>query len=169
MPNRAHAGLVGSTRQPVLLHCSSTLVLFSMYIDTKGCQATFLNIRRVDALAVADLFRLGNDVVADHDLDVSKHLAAACDGVAAMIGRWNFLWEVDRTKPDHLYQRFRNFLWCVPFVGPVFSPRTTLKTPCSRKTHSIQYHSIKSLANQTWRYAAWPKWLWEIIMAIFRN
>jgi len=39
----------------------------------------------------------------------------------------------------------------VPFVGPVFSPRTILKTPCSRKTQSTQYYSIKSLSNQTWR------------------
>ena len=39
----------------------------------------------------------------------------------------------------------------VPFVGPVFSPRITLKTSCSRKTPSTQYHSIKSLAKYTWR------------------
>ena len=39
----------------------------------------------------------------------------------------------------------------VPSVSPVFSPHTTLKTLCSRKTQSTQNHSIKSLANQTWR------------------
>jgi len=37
----------------------------------------------------------------------------------------------------------------VPFAGPVFSPRTILKPPCSRKTQSTQYHSIKSLAKHT--------------------
>jgi len=45
----------------------------------------------------------------------------------------------------------------VPFVGHVFSPRTTLKTPSSSKTHSIHYHSIKSLANQTLRSCGMSK------------
>ena len=45
-------------------------------------------IRHIDACGAtaANLFRLWNEVACDYDLDVSKHIAFACDGAAAMIG-----------------------------------------------------------------------------------
>ena len=69
-------------------------ITFVQYINTKGCQATaFLDIRHIDACGptAANLFRLWNEVACDYDLDVSKHVAFACNGAAAMIGRCNSL------------------------------------------------------------------------------
>ena len=69
-------------------------ITFVQYINPKGCQATaFLDIRHIDACGApaANLFRLWNEVACDYDLDVRKHVAFACDGAAAMIGRCNSL------------------------------------------------------------------------------
>ena len=69
-------------------------ITFVQYVNTNGCQSTaFLDIHPIDArgATAANLFRLRNEVAADYDLDVSKHVAIACDGAAAMIGRRNSL------------------------------------------------------------------------------
>ena len=63
-------------------------ITFVQYTNTKRCQATaFLDIRHIDACGAtaANLFRLWNEVACDYDLDVSKHVAFACDGAAAII------------------------------------------------------------------------------------
>ena len=52
------------------------------YINTEGCQATaFLNMRHIDicGATAANLFRLWNEAACDYDLDVSKHVAIACE------------------------------------------------------------------------------------------
>ena len=69
-------------------------ITFVQYVNKKGRQATaFLDIHRIDArgATAANLFRLWNEVAADYGLDVGKHVAIACDGAAAMIGRRNSL------------------------------------------------------------------------------
>jgi len=50
--------------------------------------------------------------------------------------------------PRLIEQWFQTFSDHVPFLSPVLSPRTTLKTPCSRKTHSI-LSIIRSKVRQT--------------------
>jgi len=75
-------------------------ITFVQYINTKRCQATaFLDARGATA---ANLFRLWNDVAADYDLDVSKHVAVACDGAAAMICRRNSLFQKLLNKTQSL-------------------------------------------------------------------
>jgi len=59
----------------------------------------------------------------------------------------NHGWKVKKHWFSTVDQRFSNDP--VPLVGTVFSLGTIFKTVCSRKTQSTQYHSIKSLANQT--------------------
>jgi len=73
-------------------------ITFIQYINRKRCQSTaFFYIRRIDAhgATAANLFRPWNDVAADYNLDVSRHVAVACDGAAAMIVRRNSVSEVD--------------------------------------------------------------------------
>ena len=69
-------------------------ITFVQYINARGVQSTaFLDICKVDArgATAANLFRLWNEVANDYGLDVNKHVAIACDGAAAMIGRRNSL------------------------------------------------------------------------------
>ena len=69
-------------------------ITFIRYVNARGGQSTaFLDIRLIDAheASAVNLFRLWNEVAIDYNLDVSKHVAIACDGAAAMIGCRNFL------------------------------------------------------------------------------
>ena len=69
-------------------------ITFVQYVNKKRRQATaFLDIRRIDAhgATATNLFRLWKEVADDYSLDVGKHVAIACDGAAAMIGRQNSL------------------------------------------------------------------------------
>ena len=69
-------------------------ITFIRYFNARGGQSTaFLDIRQIDAhgASVVNLFQLWNKVAIDYNLDVSKHVAIACDGTAAMIGCRNFL------------------------------------------------------------------------------
>ena len=89
MSSKAYAGLPWSMRQPILLLCSNILHLFSTSIKRDARQLHFwIDARGATA---ANLFRLWNEVAADYGLDVGKHVAIACDGAAAMIGRRNSL------------------------------------------------------------------------------
>ena len=63
-------------------------ITFIRYVNARGGQSTaFLDIRQIDAhrASTFNLFRLWNEVAIDYNLDVSKHVVCACDGVAAMI------------------------------------------------------------------------------------
>ena len=74
--------------------CLQQYITFVRYVTSKGTPATkFLDIRAVDArgATASNLFRLWKEVASDCKLDKSKHVAMACDGAAAMLGRNNSL------------------------------------------------------------------------------
>ena len=74
-------------------------------------------------------------------------------------------------------ERFKSFSYSHITVVPklfliayhLWAPCCQHVPPCFRKSQCAKYNSIKSLENQNWHKCNMKKWLWESIMAIFRN
>ena len=71
-------------------------ITFVQCIKAKGDQTkALLDIRHIDVrgATTANLFQLWIDAAAEYNVDVSKYVAFACEGTAAMIGCRNSLFQ----------------------------------------------------------------------------
>ena len=70
----------------------SQYITFARFVDSVGSvQVKFLDIRRMGSAGgtAANLLATFKAVAEDYDMDLKNHVAIACDGAAAMIGRHN--------------------------------------------------------------------------------
>ena len=76
----------------------------------------------------------------------------------------------------HVEKHYWSYFSFIPVVPKLFLiayhlwvPYYQHVPPCSRRSQCAKYHSIKGLETIIDTNATWRKWLWESIMAIFRN